>query len=130
MILTTSRGFIALMSAIIISAVLLSIIATQSLAGLYERSNVLDAEFKSRSVATAFACAEQTFLLVGSDPSYTGVTKITLNAFDSCQAFITGDSTVKNIRIQATSSAAVTNVQLSYNPITLSIISWQEIPVF
>jgi len=124
------RGFIALMSAIIISAILLIVATTGSLTGFFERSNILDSELKERSAAAADACADQAFLLIANDPTYTGLSLLTLNSLDSCRLLVSGSSP-KSIRIQATSSnAAVTNLQISYNPSTFSIISWQEIPMF
>ena len=118
------------MSAIIISAILLIVATTGSLTGFFERSNILDSELKERSAAAADACADQAFLLIANDPTYTGLSLLTLNSLDSCRLLVSGSSP-KSIRKQATSSnAAVTNLQISYNPSTFSIISWQEIPMF
>lgn len=127
---STTSGFIALMSAILISAVLLLVVTTGSLTGFYQRFNILDTEFKGRSAAAADACADQAFLLVANNPAYVGLTLLDINALDSCRALVGDDSPDKSIRIQATSSSAVTNLQIIYNPNTLSVVSWQEIPVF
>ena len=124
-----NRGFIALLSALIISAVLLVTVVTGSLSGFYERSNILDGELKSRSVDAADACADQAMLLITSDASYTGTLTTTLNSLDSCRVVVSGASP-KSIRVQATSSSAITNLQISYNPVTDTVISWKEIPVF
>lgn len=128
---TTNRGFIALMSAIIISAVLLLVATAGSLTGFYGRSNVLDSELKDRSSAAADACADEAFLQVATNPGYAGTMLFTLNPLDSCRAQVSGLSPNKMVRIQATSSnMATTNLLISYNPITYTVTSWQELAVF
>lgn len=119
------------MSAIIISALLLIVATAGSFTGFYERSNILDAELKDRSNATADACADQAFLLVANNPAYTGTILLTLNSLDSCRATVSGTAPAKSVRIQATSSnAAVTNLQITYNPATYTASIWQEVAVF
>ena len=117
------------MSAIIISAILLIIATTGSLTGFNGRSNILDSELKNRSLAVADACADQAFLLIINDAAYTGLTALTLNSLDSCRVLVTGTAS-KNIRIQATSSTAITNLQIQYDLTTHTVSTWQEIPVF
>lgn len=122
------RGFIALMSAIIISVVLLVGAVGGSMTGFYERSNILDAELKSRSASAADACAEQALLLLTNDPGYTGTSVLTLNSLDVCRAVVSAGS--PNVRVQATSSRAVTNLDIVYNPATHTVTSWQEVAIF
>lgn len=124
-----TAGFIALMSAIIISAILLIVATTGSLTGFYERSNILDSELKDRSATAADACADQALLFIANDPTYAGLSVLNLNSLDTCRALVSG-ATPKSIRIQATSSsAAVTNLLILYDPAAFSVISWQEIGV-
>ncbi|OGI57591.1 hypothetical protein A3B85_00765 [Candidatus Nomurabacteria bacterium RIFCSPHIGHO2_02_FULL_37_13] len=68
----TATGFIALMSAIIISAILLLIVTNLSLTGFYRRSNVLDSELKEKSSALAEACIESARLILATDNSFIG----------------------------------------------------------
>lgn len=125
------RGFVALMSAIIISVVLLIVATTGSFTGFLKRGNILDSELKRRSAATADACAEQAFLLIADDPANNPpLTTLIFNSLDSCRLLVTGASP-KNIRIQATSSRAVTNLDIDYDPAaTPPLISWQEVAAF
>lgn len=125
---TSSSGFIALMSAIIISFVLLTVATTAGLTGYFERTNILDSELKDRSVSAADACADQAFLILANDPSYTGLSVLTLNALDACRVQIGGGA--PNIKIQATSSKAVTNLYINYNTSTHAVAKWQEVPTF
>lgn len=119
------RGFIALMSVIIISAVLLLVVTTSSFTGFYSRFNMLDAELKARSAAAADACAD-TQLLKAAQNNFTPTT-LTLNSIDVCQAVALASNTIK---VQATSSnSAVTNLLVTYNS-DYSIHTWQEISTF
>lgn len=123
------RGFIALISAVIISMVLLIVVTVGSFTGFFERANILDAEFKDRSATAADACADQALLFIANDSTYAGLTLLSLNSLDSCRVLVSGVSP-KSIRIQATSSHAVTNLHINYDPATPAVVSWQEIPVF
>ena len=56
------QGYIALLSALVISALLLAITLSLGLSGFFVRLNVLDAESKERSVALAEACVSAAML--------------------------------------------------------------------
>lgn len=124
-----SRGFIALMSAIIISVVLLLVVTTSSFTGFYGRFNALDAELKARSSATADACADAALLKLAQNLDPGGLT-LSLNSLDQCRVGAISGGAQKTFRIQATSSnSAVTNLEVTVKT-DFSIASWQEIPVF
>lgn len=53
-----NRGFIALISTIIISTILLVVVVAGSMTGFTTRFNMLDAESKQRSAALADACVD------------------------------------------------------------------------
>lgn len=131
------KGFIALMSVIIIGIVLLLVVITASLTGFYSRFNVLDFELKERSSAAADACVSQALLNIANDASYAGagaMPTLRLNSLDSCWVgpvtTIVGSPSRKAFEVQATSSDAVTNLAIVANADDLSIISWREIPNF
>ena len=124
------RGFVALISVIIIGAVLLAVVIGASLTGFYSRYNVLDFELKERSASAADACANQALLELANDATYAGGIMLSLNSLDTCRV---GPVTLvgtgeKSIRIQATSSDAVTNLFVVVNTSDLSIASWREVP--
>ena len=125
-----ATGFIAIMSAIVIASILLAVTATGSLVGFIGRSNLLDAELKMRSAAAADACADEVLLKIGSDPAYTGAFAVRANRLDRCQAVVTLQGSTSQVRIQATSSKAVTNEALVIDSQTHAVISWEEIPVY
>ena len=124
------NGFIALMSAVIISAVLLQVAVTASLGSFLYRENALDTELKARSSAAAHACVARAFLLIANDPAYSGLTLVSLNSIDICRFEVKGIYP-KSIRVQATSSsAAVTNLQINYIATSSKILNWHEVAVY
>lgn len=66
-----SRGFIALMSVIILSAVLLGMAATANTAGFFARFNLLDREYKKTALGLADSCANIALLNLAQNYSYT-----------------------------------------------------------
>src|SRR3989344_3901057 len=126
----TERGFVALMSVIIIGATLLVVVIGASLTGFYSRYNFLDFELKERSASAAEACANQALLELANDATYAGGTTLSLNSLDTCRVGPVAlvDPGQKSIRIQATSSDAVTDLFVVVNTSDLSIASWREVP--
>lgn len=85
-LLNKKRGFIALVSVIIISFVLLITAVTLSLTGFFVRFNIFDSENKERSNALADACIESARLALAADTSYSGNDKvITINVSEKCE---------------------------------------------
>lgn len=124
------RGFIALMSAIIISAVLLLVVTTSSFTGFYTRLNVLDTELKARSFAAADACASVALFELAQNLNPSDVV-LSLNNLDECRVGAVTGTAQKTFRVQATSSnSAVTNLQIVVDTSDFSIVSWQEISTF
>ena len=123
------RGFIALMSAILISGVLLILASTGSLMGFYTRADISDTELHNRSESAADACAERAFIRLAGDQTYPGGEKYTLNQLDRCQiGLIATVGTQKIFTTEATSSGkAVTNLRIVYIPSTQTVVSWEEV---
>ncbi len=122
-----NSGFIALMSAIIISVILLLITANLNLTGFYNRSNILDWELKEKSSALAEACADIILLRMAIDDSYTGGESVTVAGSDTCTIFSTTENNPRTFRIQAKPSDYYTNLEVAVNVTTLEIIRWKEI---
>lgn len=116
-----SRGFIALMTAIIISAILLIVIVVGGLVGFYSRFNVLDAESKERSSALADACAENIRLQLATSGSVSAGDVVVGD--DSCE-IVTDTSPYE---IQAVFNDSYTNVQVGIDPDTFEVTSWEEV---
>ena len=60
--LKSQEGFIALISAIVISFLLITITVALNFVGFYGRFNILDSEYKETSVGLAEACADSAML--------------------------------------------------------------------
>lgn len=123
-------GFVALMSALIISAVLLIVITFLSYSGFNSRSNALDAEFKERSSALAEACVDQALLEIANDSTYSGNATTTLGADDKCYVgVVPSGSFPKTFQTRGIYGGSYTNLRITISA-TPAIISWQEIPNF
>lgn len=127
--LETQRGFIALMSAVIISIILLLIATNLSLTSFYGRSNILDFELKERSYALAEACADTAILKLVNDPGYTppaGGEFVNVDGNDCVIESVTGGG-LKIIDIKTDYKNYVTNLEIETDLTDMSIISWKEI---
>jgi hypothetical protein len=116
-------GYIALISAVIISATLMVIVFGSSFSGFLTRFNLLDSEYKERSYELAFACLNIAKLKLATDSGYLGNEIITIGT-DTCQILpITMAGTV---RTKAVISQAVTNLEAVLNTTDLSTTSLIE----
>jgi len=68
--MTNDRGFIALMSVIIISAILLVLVFTLGLSSFFNRFDTLDSENKRVSLGLAESCVNAAMLKIAQNPSY------------------------------------------------------------
>ena len=66
------RGFVALITAIILSLILIVITVTLNQSGFFTRSILVDSENKERSVGLAEACVDVAILRLANDPTYAG----------------------------------------------------------
>lgn len=126
----TQQGFVSVVGAIIISAMLLFMVAASSFGSIFSRSNILDADLKARSIGAADACVDIALGQFALDPYYTSGT-YSLNALDECRVGkVVSDSPNTGERtfwVQATSSdAAVTSLKVVINMNDLSVVSWEE----
>lgn len=126
-------GYIALMSAIIISALLIVISVTLSFTGFFARFNILDAEFKNRSLGLAEACANAALLKLAEDSSFSGNQTVAVGT-DSCMIFGVATSAGKfvfktqGIYPATGAKRAYSNIALQASAADLSIVSWEETP--
>jgi len=125
----TPRGFIALISAIIISAVLLIAAAAGSVTGMYSRFGVLDVEFKERSTALAEACESIVLSKLGEDSGYNGPDLNYPVGGDSCSIFVAqnpGDNP-RIFKVRGIYQHTYTNVLISVDVDALTLVSVQEV---
>lgn len=122
------RGFIALVSAVIISAVLLMAAITGSLGGFYTRFTVLNAEFKEQSSALADACTSVLLFTLGEDAGYAGPSLNYPVGSDACTIFAASKpgASPRIFTVQGVYQHAYTNLRVVVDVDTLMVISRQE----
>jgi hypothetical protein len=109
---TRQDGFIALISILVVSAVLLT--STLSLAqfGIANRFFVLNLEQKTTSAKAAEACLQMMRVKVYNNPNYTSNTRTTYTfPSTSCDVIsATSSGSVSSVRVSGKSGDAVTNL--------------------
>src|SRR3990167_10788444 len=70
MVKTDNEGFIALISVIVITMILLGTTATLGMKGFLDRFNILEGEAKEISAGLASACVESARIKIARDPAY------------------------------------------------------------
>lgn len=126
----SQSGYIAIISSVIISILVLGVALAVSQIGFFSRANILDAEFKERSFALAEACAETALLKLANNRSYAGNENISVGV-DQCSILpIESVSGQKIIKTRAIFQKATTNLKITAQESNLSIIYWEEIAKF
>jgi len=118
-------GFVALITAIILTAILLIVTITLNQTSFFTRGILLDSEYKERSAALAEACFDIARLKIANDSTYPGGELAIPIGSGFCDV-ISVSSNI--IRTRATSSESVTNLEIEVGPPPdLPIVSWEEI---
>lgn len=110
-------GYIALMSAIIISLVLVAVLSTISIVGFAVRANTLEGEYKERSLTLARACVEYATLQLSGKPLYYVTNEtVTVTTEGTC-TLTTKNGGAWKMMIYASASVenAVTQLQASFD---------------
>lgn len=129
----SGAGFIALMSAIIISAILLIITVSLSYSSFFARYAILESEYKERSSALAEGNVDAALLKLASDPNYTGTETVIIGGASYTYRVMDSGS-YKIIETQGkfpdNINSAYTALRVSVDAGTLAVISWVEVPHF
>jgi len=125
--LKANGGFMALMSAIIISVILLLIAVSLSTTSFYGRTNILDFELKEKSSALAEACADTAILRLALDPNYPFPVNDPINVGENdCIIQSVSGDTQKTVKVKANYLNYVTNLEIKVNS-NMSVVFWKEI---
>lgn len=125
-----SRGFVALMSAIIISAVLLMVVGAGSLSSYYVRFNILDREYKRMSATLADACAGEARLKLSADAAYAGDTTVAVGTEQCYIGPVAVAGTQRSFGVRAVYRGYYTSLLVTLDTPSLAIISWKEVENF
>lgn len=125
-----NSGFLALMSSIIISAILLFITINTSFNGFYTRFNILDTEIKERSFALADSCLDIALLKFIQDSSFSGNINNSVSENSCYIGPVTTSGTQKTFKIKGVYLNAHTNLKVVVNGTNFKVISVEEIPTY
>lgn len=118
-----NRGFVALITSVIISTVLLMVATNLSLTGFYARSNLLDFELKEMSYHLAEACIDTAILKIINNPNYNPTNEsVDINEYKCAIESITGNI----IKTKADYRNYITNLEVEINPSDMSIVKFEE----
>lgn len=122
------KGFIALISAIVMSAILLLITTSLSLSSFFTRFTILESEYKERSSALAEACVDSALVKILLDNTYSPSNEMISVGENSCLIKkITTNSEQKTILAQGNYQESFTNLSVTVKNSNLEVISWIEI---
>lgn len=128
-------GYVALISIIIIVALLMVITVAVSFSGFFSRFGILDNELKEISVGLADACGDAAILKLAENwnwtPPINGETVIV--GTDDCKIIsVQTSGSEKTIRTQAIFQNSYTNLEITIQkPLDeISIVSWNELANF
>lgn len=126
-------GFIALITAIVLSLGLLTVAVVLNQSGFLTRSALLESEYKERSAALAEACVDIALLRLAANPAYGGGEAVLVKGSE-CQIrpvqIDVPASGQMSVETRARVHEAVTNLRIVANASDLSILSWNELPSF
>lgn len=127
---TFSAGYVGIISALIISAIIIIVIMTVGQVSFLSRVAISDTHLKGKSRALAEACVDYALLRLTSNASYAGNETITV-ASDTCRVVsIVASSTGRVISAQGKFQSAVTDIQAIVASATVSIVGWKEVRSF
>jgi len=123
-------GFIALITAITLSLILILVAAALNQTEFFTRSAAQDAEYKEKSFSLAEACADEALLKLAANPAYAGGETIPIDS-DTCTVRPI-DPTLDPITIEtkAAFQDSITNLRVKAKNSDLSVQSWDELPSF
>jgi hypothetical protein len=126
----SQSGYIALISAVIISFLIMGIALTLSLTSFFNRSDLLDSEFKEMSGSLSEACVSTALLKIAQNESYAGNESVVIGDYNCSILPLESAGGQKIVKTSATVQNSTTNFKVIIDQITLQVISWEEIPAF
>ena len=127
-----SRGYVALVSVLVVSAVGLAVASSLLLLGLSYSKSSLALSQSDIAKSLADACAEDALQHIRDNTAYSGTATLNLNG-DSCSSTVTsGIGQIRNINASGSKNGVVRKVKVSISAHTPQIIisSWQEVADF
>jgi len=127
-------GFIALVSVIIIASVMMLAVASMNMTGFYTRYSIFDYEMKERSEGLAEACIDTAMLHIAQDASYSPTNEeVAVSGTNTCtikSVAVGPGASERTIEVWANSNRAYTYLRVVLEQSDLSIVLWEERPLF
>ncbi len=126
---TSHRGFVALITVLILAAVLMVAVVTLAQYGITARYALLALEHKTTSEGRAGACIASARVAVVGDPSWTATNKVVPVGTGTC--IIESVNTVsgnRRIKVSGVSGDATTNYVVDIAPSTGALVQLVEVP--
>jgi hypothetical protein len=123
-------GFIALMSAIIISAILMMVVILLSYSGWNSRYNILNSEYKERSTAVAEACVDHAFLELINNADYTGNATTSVAGNECYISAVTALGSQRIFTTRAIYKGTHTFLGVTFDISDGSVSSWEELATY
>lgn len=128
------RGFVALMSVIIISAILLVLIFTLGASSFFSRFDSLDAENKQESLGLAEACVNAAMLDIAQGDNFISeqpaVVVDSSNSKKTCRICEATSGGVILTRAVYNSSYTNLSLTISTTPGSFAVTNWSEQPTY
>lgn len=121
------NGYIAIISAIVISILIMGFVFAVSFSGFFNRFNILDSSLKEIANGLAEACAETALLKLAENSNYGGNENIAIGNEQCSILPLETAGNQKIIKTKAIIQKAVANFKIIVNAADLSIISWEEL---
>lgn len=124
------RGFIALISVVIIVLILLGTTAALATSGFLNRFNILEGEAKETSAGLALACVEAAKISIARDGDDYNPTNEEYAVDEGSCTVISVNHGANTLRVKGVYKQANTNYEATFNPTTFQIESLNEFSEF
>jgi len=126
-----SKGFVVLISVVILSVVLLMIAQTLSLSGYFQGLSIISFESRERSYALAYSCLDRAYANLWQDFDYLGNETIVIGDYTciiDTLLYVEISPTEVNTIIEsyATVDSVTTTLQMTIDP-DFNILSFKEL---
>jgi hypothetical protein len=122
------NGFVALISAILLSSMLLLVAIVLSTSSFFARFNILGSELKEKGLSVAEACADEGLLLIANNENHISSTTTNILGVGTCTLGpIPTSGNPRIFFVESNIQNYYTNLKISVSPSTLLVNSWEEI---
>lgn len=121
-----SRGFIALISILILSVVMLAAVVSLAQFGVTTRYALLDLERKAETESLALACVELVRIAVVNNPNFTA-TNLSVDVGTTTKRCLIESVASGVVRASATSGTAKTNIRATLNTTSGNVTRLEEL---